>query len=110
MSSRRPNARSAAATVPAALTYRRDASTPVTRIPAERSHLLTAAAAALLGSYLARYCAGVRKCRYAAFPGVALAVTAAFSALIPPRGARYTRTLTRPDGDACRTAALAAHA
>ena len=65
-----------------------DASTPVMRRPADRSHALTDATAAAVGSNRARYCAGVRKWRYDALPGVDTAETAARSAAMPPRGAR----------------------
>src|SRR5690348_4498389 len=110
MFSLRPKAFSAAATLPLALTYRWDASTAVTRSPAERSHALTDETAAAVGSYFARYCAGVRKWWYVALPGVATAATAVRRAARPPRGARYTRRLTRPDAFAGRTAACAVHA
>src|SRR5215813_8106014 len=72
-------------------------------MPDARSHAEAAATAAVVGSNRARYCAGVKKWRYSALPGVEIARTVLFSAAWPPFGARYTRTLTGDDADAART-------
>ena len=60
----------------------------MTRMPEERSHADAAATAAFVGSKRARYCAGVRKCRYCALPGVETARADSSSAACPPFGAR----------------------
>jgi hypothetical protein len=63
-------------------------------MPLDRSHAETLLTRPAVGSNLARYWAGVRNCRYCALPGVDTAVTAALTTPSPPRGARYTRTVT----------------
>ena len=76
-SKRVPNAASACATVPCAATYSRLPATPVTRKPAPRSHVDTAATDAGDGEYAARNCAGVSQCPYCARPGVVSVATSA---------------------------------